>query len=279
MEQRMPQVIIDLDTGNEVDDVFALARVLLDSSVNVTSINATHWQTSHWAIPETMENSHRLNQQLLGVMGIKKKTNRGALARMYDWGDKAQHSAAAYEIINQAHSQKKGKKLNVIALGALTNVASALFIDGGISGKIKVYWLGSTYDFDKEVFGLTDFNSTMDVPSLQFLLHSQVEMHILPVNVARALRVEYDGLGDKFKPNDLGAYLMNRWDNHLDPLRESRILWDVALVQAFLHPEWTESVSVEMSKDNGGRNLRFYKYIDAERMIDDFEKAIINFKK
>ncbi|WP_422860768.1 nucleoside hydrolase [Flagellimonas sp. S174] len=271
-------VIIDLDTGNEVDDVYALARILLDSSINLVAINATHWQTSHWSIPNTMENSHRLNQQLLAVMDMKTKTNRGAHARMYDWGDKAQHSAAAYEIIAQAHQQKEGKKLVVIALGALTNVTSALFIDNTISDKIKVYWLGSTYDFEKGIFGLTDFNSTMDVPALQLMLHSNVDMHILPVNVARAMKVDYMDMKVKFQNNTLGNYLIKRWNNHLDPLRKKRILWDVALVEAFLNPEWSKSKMIRMSKDNGDRTIKFYQKLETDLMLNDFETTILNFK-
>ncbi|MEM7484585.1 MAG: nucleoside hydrolase [Bacteroidota bacterium] len=271
-------VTIDLDTGNEVDDVFALARILLDSSINVMAVNATHWQTSHWSIPNTMENSHRLNQQLLAVLGIKTKTNRGGQARMYDWGDKAQHSAAAYDIIAQAHLQEEGDKLTVIALGALTNIASALFIDSTISDKIDLYWLGSTYDFERGVFGLTDFNSTMDVPALQLLLHSNVEMHVLPVNIARAMRIRYKDMRDKFENSSLGNYLIKRWDNHLDPLRKERTLWDVALVEAFLHPEWSKSKSIKMSKDNGNRKIEFYQKLETDLMINDFKATILNFK-
>ena len=38
--------ILDADTGNEVDDYYALARALAESSWEITSLNATQWQTS-----------------------------------------------------------------------------------------------------------------------------------------------------------------------------------------------------------------------------------------
>lgn len=75
-------IIVDADTGNEVDDFYALARVLLEPSVNILALNAAHWQTSHWSIAKSMENSHRLNQQLLGEMNLDISTKRGAVARM-----------------------------------------------------------------------------------------------------------------------------------------------------------------------------------------------------
>ena len=52
------RIIVDADTGNEVDDPYALVRILLEPSVEVTALNAAHWQTSHWTEPQSMENSH-----------------------------------------------------------------------------------------------------------------------------------------------------------------------------------------------------------------------------
>ena len=112
--QDKTKVLIDADTANEVDDLFALSVILMDPSVEVTALNATQWQTAHWTTPKSMEDSHRLNQMLLGVMGLKVKTNRGGVARMYDWGDRAQHSAAAYEIIKQAKNLEEGEKVQVV---------------------------------------------------------------------------------------------------------------------------------------------------------------------
>ncbi len=116
---------------------------------------------------------------------------------MYDWGDRAQHSAAAYEIIKQAKAQKEGEKLNVIALGALTNVASAIFIDPSIAKNIKLYWLGTTYDFEKSILRKDDFNCAMDQYALTHLLFSEVEMHIIPVSVASKMTFDYSESREK----------------------------------------------------------------------------------
>ena len=141
-----------------------------------------------------MENSHRLNQQLLGEMNMKVKTFRGAPARMYDWGDRAQHSAAAYEIIRQAETQEE---VTILALGALTNVASAIFIQPDIASKLKVYWLGTTMNFETKVLKRNDFNPLMDPFALDYLLNSEVQMHIIPVNVASAMQIGFDEMASK----------------------------------------------------------------------------------
>ena len=270
------RVIIDADTGNEVDDLYALARILLDPSIEVTALNAAHWQTSHWTVENSMENSHRLNQELLGKLGLKVNTFRGASARMYDWGDRAQHSAAAYEIIKQA---KADDKVYIIALGALTNVASAVFIEPDIASKLELYWLGTTMDFDTGVLKRNDFNPLMDPFALDYLLDSEVKMNIIPVNVASKMKIDFDEMEKKIGNHYLGKHLQKRWIDHIDGDRRSRTLWDLALVSIFLHPDFAETKIINTSKDSGNRPITFYKSIDTRAIYQDFYKTVLAFEK
>jgi len=264
-------VILDADTGNEVDDLFALARALIEPSWNILALNATHWQTSHWAEPQSMENSHRINAVLSGYIDRPIKLRRGGIARMYDWGDKAQHSAASYEIIKQAKAMPEGEKLTVIALGALTNVASAVYIDPSIESRIVLYWLGTNYDFEEGLMNTTDFNSVMDVQALDHLFHSEVEMHVMPHSVALAMEFTYEETVSMLKgKHDLGDYLVDRWYQHLDGLRDARWIWDLALIGAMLHPEWTESVDITTSRERGSRKITYYKSIDGAKVKAEF---------
>ena len=277
--QEKTKVLIDADTANEVDDLFALSVILMDSSVEITALNAAHWQTAHWATEKTMEDSHRLNQMLLGIMDLNLKLNRGGAARMYDWGDQAQHSAAAYEIIEQAKSQKEGEKLNVIALGALTNVASAIFIDPSIAKNIKLFWLGSTYDFEKGILRKDDFNCQMDQFALSHLLFSEIEMHIIPVSVANQMTFDYDETREKLENHFLGDFLLKIWDDHIDGGRTTRTIWDLSIINAFIHPEWMDEVEIKTSKDNGHRKVFYYKDFDADKMLEDFFTKIKEYKR
>ncbi|MEM9362189.1 MAG: nucleoside hydrolase [Bacteroidota bacterium] len=274
--QQKTKVIVDADTGNEVDDLFALARIILEPTTQITALNAAHWQTSLWAIPNTMENSHRLNQQLLGEIGADISTFRGASARMYDWGDRAQHSAAAYQIISQA---EKEDQLNILALGTLTNVASAIYIKPEIAKKIKVFWLGTTMNFDTKVLKRNDFNPLMDPFALDMLLDSEVELVVMPVNVAVDMEISYQDLEEAIGNLDLGRFLINRWDIHLDGSRKSRVLWDLALVSAFIHPEMANKSKVKTSQDSGNREIWFYDSIDAKAIYQDFYKTLLAFSK
>lgn len=122
------KVIIDADTGNEVDDLYAIVRGLIEPSWDVIALNATQWQPAHWAVEQTMEESYRLNQVLLGYLGMggEVKSLRGGINRLFDWGNRAQPSLASNHLIQAAHGLQEGETLTVIALGALTNVATAI---------------------------------------------------------------------------------------------------------------------------------------------------------
>ncbi len=271
-------MILDADTGNEVDDPYALARALIEPTWDVLALNATHWQISHWAESRSMENSHRINQVLLGHMGLNVKTLRGGPARMYDWGDQAQHSAAAYGIIEQAKKMEEGQRLTVIALGALTNVASAVYIDPSITDKIVLYWLGTNYDFETGVMVTTDFNSIMDTQALHYLLKSEVEMHIMPHSLAIGMDFTYKEVEESFRgKHPLGNFLVDRWYDHKDGLRKMRWLWDLALIAAMVNPHWANEVNITTSKDFGAREVFYYNEIDEEKMKAEFVEKLLAF--
>jgi len=278
--QAKKRIILDADTGNEVDDLYAISRALIEPTWDVLALNATQWQSSQSAVPETMENSHLLNQSLIEYIGVKVPLKRGGFRRMYDWGDMAQHSAAAYEIIKQAKATPAGQRLTVVALGALTNVASALYIDPSIESMMEVYWLGSTYDFEKSIWKQTEFNCVMDIQALQWMINSKVPMHIIPTSTARSFTFTYTETEAKLRgPHPLSTTLLNRWFNQPGGGRLSRILWDLALIEAMIHPEWAEQVEITTSKDNGNRRIWFYKSIQADMMKAEFFDTLVAYLK
>ena len=278
--QEKRSIILDADTGNEVDDAYAIAWALMHPSLEVTALNATQWQASHWAVAESMEESYRLNQMMLGYLetGDKVRSLRGGVHRMFDWGDKAQHSAATHHLINEANRLPAGNKLSVIVLGALTNVASAILIDPGIASKLDVYWLGSSYDFEKGVMKKIDFNAVMDIQAVDIMLNAEVEMHIMPVSTAQALKFGFEETLKRLgTTHPLSEFLLDRWKYHMDGGRQHRVLWDLAIVAVFLNPDFGEEEMVQTSKENGNRKIGFYKSIDAAAIKEDFFKTYESF--
>lgn len=270
-------IILDADTGNEVDDLYAIVRALIEPGWDINTLNATQWQSSQWATDNTMEDSHRLNQALVGYLQMERevRTLRGGVRRMYDWGKKAQHSEAAYEIIKQAHMQPEGEKQWVIVLGALTNVASALEIDPSIESKIIVYWLGTRYDFEKKSHKRIDFNAIMDPQACEIMLSSRVEMHIIPGNVSAVMRFDYQETSRRFKNvHPLTDFLFRRWDQAVEGERYARTIWDLGLVGAMIHPEWTTEVKGAGFENP---NIWLYKEIKAELIIQEFFETTLDY--
>jgi inosine-uridine nucleoside N-ribohydrolase len=269
--QTQKKVIIDADTANEVDDLFAITRALLEPSWDVLALNATQWQSSQWAVPNSMEASYRLNLVLLGYLQKQNiKVCRGSTNRMFDWGDKAQHSEAAYEIIKRAHQMPDGEKLPVITLGALTNVASAILIDPTIKPKIVVYWLGSSYNFEKQKPKHLDFNSVMDIQAVDILTTSEVEIHIIPNNTASKMKVKRaDAVQQLTGKQPVCDFLLHYWVQHFDSSLNERTLWDLALIGAIIHPKKVTEVKVTGFENP---NVWMYKDIDAVFIWSDFVK-------
>ena len=251
-------------------------RALIEPSWNIIALNAAQWQSSQWAVDETMEESHRLNQVLVNYLRLDNevKTLRGGVRRMNDWGDKAQHSAAAYEIIKQAQKMSENESLTVIVLGALTNVASALYIDPAIANKLKVYWLGLSYEFEKGKSKRIDFNAVMDPQAAEIMLSSQVQMHIIPNNVSASMEFNYQETENHFEDiHPLTDFLVDRWYWHMDGSRYRRIIWDVALIEAMIHPEWAEEIKVTSFENP---NVWLYRKIDARSMKEEFFRTTVD---
>ena len=273
-----PRVIIDADTGNEVDDLYAIARALIDPELDVLALNSTQWQNSHWAVENTLEDSHRLNVRILSYLDMGQLPHpRGSHYRLYDWGqDVAQHSAAAYKIIEEAHNSTPENKLNVIALGALTNVASALLIDPSIAPKIRLYWLGIVYNFEKGYWHKTSFNYMMDPNAVNVVLDSEeLETHITPSNVAVSMKMTRTRIEEYLKDkNDLRGFLHQRWMNHMDGGYNQRVIWDLVAIHAVLNPDWLQEVEVPTPPENKQRKIFLTKSFEADKMEKDFFESM-----
>ncbi len=272
------KLYIDADTANEVDDLYAIVRALIEPSFDIVGLGSAQWQVSHWSSPTSLEDSQRLNEVLLAFLQRKDiPAPRGAAARLFDWGaDRAQHSAAAYHIINEAHKMPEHEKLTVVTLGALTNVASAIMIDPAIIPKIKLYMLGTTFDFDNAIWRKRDFNVVMDIQAINEILDAEgLEMHVMPGNVAAAMTFDLQRCENEFAgKNDLTTFLYMRWVNHMDGGRYQRTIWDLAVISAMLFPDWAEEVQVQGPPENGSRPVYVYKSVHAKKMIDEFYSSV-----
>ena len=131
-------LIIDADTANEVDDLYAVVRAVLEPNFNLIAINSAQFHTSPLASENTVNESQQINEEIIRLMGVKGiSLPLGSNAPLTEYGKPASSEASKF-IIDTAHKIKDNKKLHIVVLGSCTNVASAILEDPLIIPKIKV---------------------------------------------------------------------------------------------------------------------------------------------
>jgi len=163
------------------------------------------------------------------------------------------------------------EKITVVALGALTNVATAILDDPSIEDNIKLYWLGSSYNEETNVMSKTEFNCVMDIQALEIMLNSDVEMHIIPSSLAVNLTFDWKETRQQLEgKHELADFLLHRWFTHLDGGRHERVIWDLAVIQAIVDPGMAEEKKVSPAGLREGRSIWIYTHIDEQKMRDAF---------
>jgi inosine-uridine nucleoside N-ribohydrolase len=276
------RVWIDADTANEIDDLYAITRLLAAPGLDIAALSSAQWSKSPAAEGNTVEASQRLNEALLGLTGRMSVPHpRGSAVGVYWWGaDRAAYSAAAYHLIRAAHASPAGQKLTVIALGALTNVASALMIDPSIAPKIRLYWLGGFIDTERGVWDKSEFNCLNDIPALNEVLNQKdLELYVMPASVARALKFDFASTVERLASHGrLGEFLLSRWKQHA-PGAAEWIMWDVAAAEWLLKPELVKWKRLRTPPENTQRDVVVAVTIDAAAMREDFWQAISRLKQ
>ena len=63
------RVIIDADTANEIDDLYAIAWALLEPRLNVIGLTSAQWHTNPRTPNDSVGESQRLNEEILELIG------------------------------------------------------------------------------------------------------------------------------------------------------------------------------------------------------------------
>ena len=190
-------------------------------------------------------------------------------------------------IIQQAHTMTDGKKLVLIPIGKITNIALALKKDPSIIPKVKIVWLGTNWP------GPGEYNMENDTAAVNPVIESGVEMWICTVAGGTAevrttiteITNRLQGKGIKVDPVEgrhggsfdrLGDYLVNLWENVRE---ETRSLYDMANVATIKNPEWAEPTVVygprlidgEWKTDVSAKDsVIFFRNYNVTAVINDF---------
>lgn len=282
------EFILDADTGNELDDLYAIVRAVIDEEVTVTALTSAHFNNpqlvtdSLWHIYptkniNTIQISQDINENLLETLGRTDIPYPIGADKMvgYAWGyyEGAQvpESSATDYIIERAREHSPNQKLNVVTVGAVTNVAAALLQDPSIAENIRLFALSMRYNEEYNAWDKNSFNARNDINGLDLILNNEdLEFYVIPGNVSRTLTFQRQETLERLQQWDHPTVdiLAQRWDEV--SAGDSWIMWDLALVEAIIHPEWATFETVSAPPENGGREIVMISDIDEDQMRNEF---------
>ncbi len=266
-------VVIDTDVTNEIDDQFAIVwAALRPDRINLVGLHACPYSLSPSLVEGgallTPLDERRLTKNLeaLGVSvdqipvvppetGVRRA--RRELERMADLlgldHDLIRTGADRYlpdartPVVSEATehlvelARAATEPIHVVAIGAATNVASALLHAPEVAESIVVSWTSAFPSFWPRPNA--SYNLAQDLHAVRVLFDSGVPLHYLPgYYVGEELRVTHpemahhlDGVGE------IGQFLFDLYDRapmNGDHHGTSKVIWDVINIGWLLDPTW-----------------------------------------
>ena len=287
-------VVIDTDTYNEIDDQYAVVYALFSETLNVEALYAAPFaygiseRIREAETPaEGMELSYEEIYRLLDRIDVDREefVYRGSEQYMPAAGEPVE-SEAARDLVERA--QDREEPLYVAALGAPTNVASALLMDPSIADNIVVVWLGG----DRwEWPNTSQLNLKQDVYASQLLFNSGVPfVHVPGRNISEKLTTTVPELERYIKARgEIGDFLFKRFADYEEQFSDgegseawSKEIWDISVIGYLVNPEWVPTAVIHSpilsseftwSSDPTRHFIREAKFVDRDAIFQDmFEK-------
>ena len=292
------RVILDTDANNELDDQHAIAYTLFSGNDFVVEAITVNRTSSGGPVQNHYAEADRV-VKLCNLDG-KIKVLTGADGNFDDIKDDlANPNYDGYEavdyIIKRAHAASD-KKLVLLPVGKLTNIALALKKDPSIASKVRVVWLGSNYPAPGE------YNQDNDLPSVNYVLNSDVPFEIALVRYGKPsgtaavkaslteIKKKMPGAGPRIATpivgrhggefTTFGDYSVNLF---VKMGHESRALFDMAAVAIVKNPSWARSSTIPAPKLVGknwverpgnARKIVLWEDFDSDKIITDFYQTM-----
>lgn len=274
-------MVIDTDTFNEIDDQFALVWALSSpEKVSVEAIYAAPFFNHLSSGPKDgMDKSYNEILRILSLLNIPSEgyVFKGSEGYLEDC-QTPRHSEAAYDLVERAmHSG--ADPLYVVALGAITNVASALLIEPRIIENIVVIWLGGHAHHWPNA---KEFNLQQDIPAARILFDSGVPLVQIPcAGVASHMSTTLSEMRDYVKGQGaIGDYLYGIFQNcHNDHVGYSRVIWDMTPIAYLINSGWISTSLVHspiltdqitLSHDTSRHFIRYATSVNRDAIFRDF---------
>lgn len=236
--QSLPEyadVILDTDTDNEMDDQFALCWLLLAKErISVKAVTAAPFYNDRSNGPE--DGMKKSLAEIRRWLAILHRDHSLAVAGSPGFLNDMQSpyaSEATTCIINAAReAETKGHVLYIVAIAALTNVASALLLEPRLSKQCVLVWLGgNSRDYHKN----DEFNLAEDIPATQIVLNSGIPLVRIPtINGAVSLTLTLAEMREHLLPCGIVGEKLYSLACHFMNEDTTRIIWDISAAAWFL---------------------------------------------
>lgn len=234
--------VLDTDAYNEIDDQFAIAYMLRSTErINLKAVYAAPFYNSRsTGVADGMEKSYDEIFRILALCGredLSGEIYKGSERYLSDEQTPV-ISDAARDLAARAMEYSPEAPLYVVAIGAITNVASALLINPEIKDRIVVVWLGG---HSLEINEVGEFNMMQDIAAARVVMGCGAPFVQLPCNgVVSEFRLskpelEYWLVGKTPIADYLANNTINAADSYASGLPWTRVIWDVTAVAWLLN--------------------------------------------
>ena len=277
--------VLDTDTYNEIDDQYALSYLFCcGEKINVKAVYAAPFFNQKASGPKDgMEKSYEEILRLLPLLGREDfggNVYRGSGAYLPDEATPVISDAASH-LACLAASYTPERPLYVIAIGAITNVASALLLDPQIRDRIVIIWLGGhAHSWPHNI----EFNCLQDVAAARVVFGSGAALVQLPcMGVVSACHTTRGELEEFLRgKNALCDYLaditVKEGELYSTHRTWSRVIWDVTAVgwlagrsfmQDYLTPAPIPGYDNRYSFDPTRHLMRYVYNVDRDALFED----------
>ena len=232
-------MVLDTDTANEIDDQFAVVHALLSQDrLAMEAIYAAPFTREGLDPADGVAQSEAEIHRLLDRLGVEGggRVLRGA-DRFLSEDQRSVQNLASDDLIRRALAPREGR-LWVAAIGALTNVASALTDAPEIAERICIVWLGGQA---QHAVDAREFNLYQDPIAARAVFDSGAPLvHIACYGAASHLLTTTAELDANVRPKGgIGAYLADIFRDHNEQYPgRSKEIWDLSATGFLVDQSW-----------------------------------------
>lgn len=250
--KKIVDVIIDLDCGRTVEDDLALCYALAQPRLNLRAITLAPFKYKNMSVKDAQVENRLEVHRVLRYLGQKDYDlcfdgSKGFCDELY-----FENSEAVKKIISIASR----KKVSIVCLGSLTNIAIAIERKPKIAENLNILWLGLRHIFHQE---FTDINYQTDKRAFEIVAKSNANLTIFPSYSGKLFVVGYDKIKEDVAVNHLGNYLYKRLTENVSYKQEFCRMYSLLPIAYLSNPEYC-----------------YVKKLPVNMLLKDFPKTAMN---